>query len=101
MPRLRALLSQPLVLLQQQIKNQGRMTMDQRQKTGPIQPEQFQRSQGPCIAAVILSGFDKVLVKKQLTGPITDAIAWATAEFDKTTLHDVDRLNRLASPKHQ
>ena len=41
-----ALLSQPLVLLQQQIKNQGRMTMDQRQKTGPIQPEQFQRSQG-------------------------------------------------------
>ena len=90
---------QPLVLLQQQIENQGRMTMDQRQKTGPIQPEQFQRSQGPCVATVIFGGLNEVFIKQ--LGSITHAIAWATAEFDKTTLHDVDRLNRLASPKHQ
>ena len=101
MSRLGALLSQPLVLLQQQIENQGRMTMDQRQKTGPIQPEQLQRSQGPCVATVIFSGLNEVFVKKQLAWSITHAIARTKAEFDETALHDVDRLNGLASPKHQ
>ena len=101
MSPLGALLSQPLVLLQQQIENQGRMTMDQRQETRPIQPEQFQRSQGPGIATVILSGFNEVFVKKQLAWSITHAVARTTAEFDETALHNVDRLNRLTSPKHQ
>ena len=101
MSPLGALLSQPLVLLQQQIKNQGRMTMDQRQETRPIQPEQLQRSQGPGIAAVIFGGFNEVFVKKQLTWSVAHAIARTTAEFDETALHNVDRLNRLTSPKHQ
>ena len=101
MSPLGALLSQPLVLLQQQIENQGRMTMDQRQETRPIQPEQLQRSQGPGIAAVIFGGFNEVFVKKQLTWSVAHAIARTTAEFDETALHNVDRLNRLTSPKHQ
>ena len=95
------MLPQPGVLLGNQVNHQGGMTMDQGQKTGPVQTDERKRCQRFCIAAVRLIGGDEVFVKKQLTRAITNAVARAAAQLNQPFLHNMNGLDRFTAPEHQ
>ena len=74
--------------------------MDQRQKPGAVQPDQREGGQRSGIATVELVGGHQILVKKQLTGAVADAISGPTAEFHQPLLNNMNSLHRSATTEH-
>ena len=75
--------------------------MDQREKSRAVQPDQRQGGQRFGITAVELVGGHQILVKKQLTGAVADAISWPTAEFHQPLLNNMTGLNWISTTEHK
>ena len=95
------LLSQPTVLLRDQIHNKGWMPMDQGQEPIAVKPDQGEWCQGLRIPAVTLIRGHQILVEEQFPDAVTDAGTWTTLQLHKPLFHDVDGINTISSPEHR
>ena len=76
------------------------MAMDQREESRAVKPDQRQGGQRFGITAVELVGGHQILVKKQLTDAVADAVSGATTEFHQPLLNNMNGLYRLATTEH-
>ena len=62
------------MLLADELKNQGGVPMNQREKTGTVQTQQREWRQSSGIPAVEFVGTNEISVEEQFTGPVANAV---------------------------
>ena len=50
---------------------------------------------------VVVTGLNKVAIKKQFARSIANTVPQPLAQFNQTTLHHIHRLNRLTAPENK